>query len=532
MIHIQSMKEKLANYKNYPGYAVVAVNLALILIFVVFAYKWYFHSDAATKMLLASEMIKNGTIIPPDWYYVNGDIWIFFIQLPLVILEKIFGYGWAGYVANSIVYISIYLLAFIYFAKQLKVEFSSKVLLFVMAFSAYSTVNAMMVFGELTGISEPIFIFTLLGIFLSLEKSNSNKYFWLMGILIFVYTVGGPSRSLINNTAPALLVTFLLYIDTNSKKYLLLLGTILLSFAIASTIYFLILMPNVLMEFSRNNLSFASYDDVFMNIDIFTKGLFSYFSLEGPSSIKVESLDGLLYFYNFLFLVFAITAVAKMTQLKTKEINLVTIVSFLFLYFFITIGYLYIFTNPLAKDSTTFRYFRPLFYLMMIFMVLYIDKFNKPFKNIVIVVLLLFMTLINYKIYTSNASPRDLWHAQNQHQNVANYLVDHNLTYGYASYWHAGVTMTLTENKTVVAPIHMHNFTPRRWLSSKSWFEKTSVKKTFLLLDRGEYGNVQSILKKYIPNDPIDKVEIGSAIILIYDNNDSSPKDGKGLINL
>ncbi len=532
MIHIQSMKEKLVKYKNFPGYAVVLINLAFVLLFILFAYKWYFHSDAATKMLLASEMIKNGTLLPHDWYYVNGDIWIFFIHLPLVLLERIFGYGWSAYVANSLVYIGIYLAALLFFLKRFSVDFYSKVLLFVLAFSAYSTVNAMMVFGELTGISEPIFIFTLLGILLSMEKHQSKKSYWLMGILIFVYTVGGPSRSLVNNVAPVLLVTFLLYIDTWSKRYLILLGTVLLTFAMASAINLFVLQPNVLMEFSRNNLSFASYEEVWMNIDIFTKGLFSYFNLEGPNSVKVESLDGGIYFFNFLFMIFMITAVVKTMRLKTKEIDLVNILSFLFLYFLILIGYLYIFTNPLAKDSTTFRYFRPLFYIVMIFVVLYINRFNKPFKHIVIAFLLLFVTIENYKIYTNNASLRDLWHAQNPHQSVANYLVDHNLTYGYASYWHAGVTMTLTENKTVVAPIYMHNFTPRRWLSSKSWFEKTSVKKTFLLLDQGEYGNVQSVLKKYIPNDPIDKVEIGSVIILIYDNNNSSAKDGKGLINL
>ncbi|MEA3455514.1 MAG: hypothetical protein U9R26_03315 [Campylobacterota bacterium] len=530
MIHIQSMKEKLVKYKNYPGYAFVVITLALVLLFVVFTFQWYFHSDAATKMLLASEIIKNGTIIPPDWYYVNGDIWIFFIHLPLVILERIFGYGWAGYVTNSIVYICIYLAAFIYFAKQLKVGFSSKILLFVMAFSAYSTVNAMMVFGELTGISEPIFIFTLLGIFLSLEKSQDKKYFWMMGILIFVYTVAGPSRSLINNASPAILVTFLLYIDSKSKKYLLLMGTILLSFSIASAVYFLLLAPNVLMEFSRNNLSFASYSEVFMNIDIFTKGLFSYFSLEGPRSLKVESFNGGLYFLNFLFLLFAITAIVKMTQVKTKEISLVNIVSFLFLYYFITIGYLYIFTNPLAKDSTTFRYFRPLFYLAMIFMVLYIDKFNKAFRDTLIVILLLYLTTINYKVYTSNASPGQLWRAHNKSQGVANYLMDQNLTHGYASYWHAGVTMTLTGNKTVVAPIHLHNFTPRRWLSSESWFHNTQAKRTFLLLTQGEYGNVKANIKKYIPKDPIDKVIVGNYVILIYESNGPGAKDAKGLI--
>ena len=210
MISYQAIKEKLEKYNRYPGYLIVFANLAFVLLFVVYGYKWYFHSDAATKMLLASEMIKHGTLIPPVWYYVNGDIWIFFIYLPLVLLERIFGYGWTAYVANTLVYIGFYLAAVLFFLKRFSVDFYSKVLLFVLAFSAYSTVNAMMVFGELTGISEPIFIFALLGILLSMEKHQSKKSYWLMGILIFVYTVGGPSRSLVNNVAPVLLVTFLL----------------------------------------------------------------------------------------------------------------------------------------------------------------------------------------------------------------------------------------------------------------------------------------------------------------------------------
>ena len=519
MVHIQNMKEKLVKYKNFPGYAIILINLAFVLLFILFAYKWYFHSDAATKMLLASEMIKNGTLLPHDWYYVNGDIWIFFIQLPLVLLERIFGYGWSAYVANSLVYIGIYLAALLFFLRRFSVDFYSKVLLFVLAFSAYSTVNAMMVFGELTGISEPIFIFTLLGILLSMEKHQSKKSYWLMGILIFVYTVGGPSRSLVNNVAPVLLVTFLLYIDTWSKRYLILLGTILLTFAMASAINLFVLQPNVLMEFSRNNLSFASYGDIWLNIDIFTKGLFSYFNLEGPNSVKVESLDGGIYFFNFLFMIFMITAVVKTMRLKTKEIDLVNVLSFLFLYFLILIGYLYIFTNPLAKDSTTFRYFRPLFYIVMIFVVLYINRFNKPFKHIVIAFLLLFVTIENYKIYTNNASLRDLKHAHNNHQGVANYLVDQNLTYGFASYWNAGSTMVLTKNRALVAPIYMHNFEPRRWLSSESWYHDHKRVKTFLLLSQGEYNNLKDSLKKFIPKEPIDKVTVGGFVILIYDTN-------------
>ena len=514
-------KEKLKKYKRLPGYAIAIFNLLLIMLFILFAFRWLFHSDAATKVLLALEIIKSGTIIPPDWYYVNGDIWLFFIHLPLVLLGKVMDYSWLAYLVNSLFYVALYLLALLFFVRQLKVDFSSKVLLFVMALSAYSSVNAMMVFGELAGITEPIFIFAFLGIILALEKGENKKLFFLMGILIFVYAAGAPGRSLIYNTAPALMIAFLLWIDRGAKKYLVLFATIFVSFTLAYIIYHWLLIPNVLMEFSRNNLSFASYEEVWMNIDIFAKGLFFYFSLEGPQSLKVESLDGALYFFNFLLVLFMITASIKKMTLKTKEISLVHILSFMLLYFFVVIGYLYIFTNPLAKDATTLRYFRPLFYIVMIFTVLYIDRFSRPIKGIVTVLILMHLTLINYKIYTYNASPKQLIHSHNNHEGVANYLMKHNLTYGFASYWNAGVTMALAKNRSVVAPIHMHNFTPRRWLSAESWFHNLEAKKTFLLLSAGEYNHLQASLKNFIPKDPIDKVTIGNYVILIYDTQDA-----------
>jgi hypothetical protein len=416
----------------------------------------------------------------------------------------------------------LYLAALLFFLRHFKVSFYAKVLLFVMSISAYSSVNAMMVFGELADITEPIFIFTFLGVILALEgrdKGNA-KLFWLMGILIFVFASGAPARSFIYSVAPALMVAFFLWIDKWSKKYLILLGAIVAGFLLAYVVYHWLLLPNVQMKFSRNDLYFATYDEVWMNIDLFAKGLFFYFSLEGPRSMNVASFDGALYFFNFLFVLFAITATVKMTRLKTKEIGLETILSFLALYFLIVIGYLYIFANPLAKDATTFRYFRPLFYVVMIFMTLFVDRFHKPIRGLVIAAILMHLTIINYKIYTNNASFRDLRHAHNNHEGVANYLMQHHLDYGFASYWNAGVTMALARNKAIVAPIYMHNFSPRRWLSAESWFHRTDTKKTFLLLAAGEYNNLkQGTLKKFIPRDPVEKLNIGNYVLLVYDTS-------------
>ena len=509
--------------KTYFAYAIVFANLALLALYIVFTYKQFFHSDAATKMLLTAEILKHGTIIPPDWYFLNGDIWVFFIHLPLLFLVKIFGYGWSSYVLNSLIYLGIYGWMILYFMKYMKVDFLSKVLLFVMAFSALSYPNTVMFFGELSGIEEAIFIFASLGLLLSFKENPSKKIYWLMAILIFAFAVGNPGRAMIYHVAPVFLVTILLFIDTRSKRYLTLASAILISFVLAYAVYAVVLSPNVQMIYNRNNLSFASYQEIFMNIDLFFQGLFSYFSLVGSSSTPVESFTGGLYFFNFLFVLFLLTATVKMTELKTRNITIVNIVSFYFLFYFIVIGYLYIFANPLARDQTTFRYFRPLFYLAMIFLALYVDTFSKVTKTLLISIMLLYLTAMNYQNFPGTLNPRVLKNIDNSHQNVADYLVDQNLSYGFASYWNAGTTMALTGNKAIVAPIFIDRFAPQRWLSSEDWYHHYQAKRSFLLLTKNEYHNLKSTIDKYLTKGPVEKVDIDNYVILIYDYSIAVP---------
>ncbi|HHH37549.1 MAG TPA: hypothetical protein ENK77_02915 [Epsilonproteobacteria bacterium] len=392
-----------------------------------------------------------------------------------------------------------------------------------MAFSALSYPNTAMFFGELSGIEEAIFIFASLGLLLAFQEHQSKKIYWLMGILVFVFTIGNPGRATIYHIAPLLLATVLLLIDTKSKKYALLLGAILLSFVLAAATYTLLLLPHIEMIYNRSNLSFASYQEIFMNIDLFCQGLFSYFSLVGNRSTPVESFDGGIYFFNFLFVLFLLTAMVKMTRLKTENIDLVNIVSFFTLFYLIVIGYLYIFANPLARDQTTFRYFRPLFYLAMIFLTLYIDTFSKLIKNLMITIILLYWTVSNYQNFLGTTSLTAIKRMQNPHQSVANYLVDHNLTYGFASYWNAGSTMALTKNKAIIAPIFIDRFAPQRWLSAESWYHRYEIQKTFLLLTKNEYETLQTTIKTYLTKEPVQKVDVGRYVILIYDYNIAKP---------
>ena len=523
MNQVKIPNDRLDRLKHYFGYAIIFINLLLLLLFLIYTSKAYFQSDYATKMLLASEIIKHGTIIPPDWYYVNNDIWIFFIQLPLVLLEKIFGYGWASYAGNSIIYLGIYAWAVYYVAKQLKIAFLSKVLLFVLAFSALSVTNVDMFFGQLAGIMVPTYLFFFLGILLSLEKYESKKIFWLAGILVFVFAINNPNRIAVYYVGPSILITLLLYVDTKLKKYLILLGTILFSFILAWAIFRFLLIPNVLMNYSgAADLKFASYNEIINHISIFFSGLFDYANLVGDPSANVKSIRGAMHFLNFFFFLLMLIAIIKQIEPRTERIGFLNIISFFFLYYSIVIGYLYIFTNPLAQDSTTFRYFRPLFYLAMFFLVFYINRFRKWYRTLTLTVFLVLLTLSNYKMYINYASLDYLEHLENKHQRVADYLVDHNLTYGFAGYWDAAATMSLSENKVLVAPVNLGDFTPARWLNSDSWYHDYKAKRTFLLYNAGEYEYYNKI-KKYFPRKPVQTISLDNFVILVYDYNIALP---------
>lgn len=93
---------------------ILASNIGLISWFTFSGFRSYFDSDAATKVLLADEIVRTSKYFPPDWVYANGDLWVFFGHTFIIPLLKIFPISFlvhaiSSYVFVILIFISVFL---------------------------------------------------------------------------------------------------------------------------------------------------------------------------------------------------------------------------------------------------------------------------------------------------------------------------------------------------------------------------------------------------------------------------------------
>lgn len=88
--------------KNYLTLVTIvfAINILLLYFYLTQEYRFFFHSDAAVKLLLADSMLNNG-FIAPDWFYANGDIWTFSPSLFAIPFVYIFGVTYKAHILST-----------------------------------------------------------------------------------------------------------------------------------------------------------------------------------------------------------------------------------------------------------------------------------------------------------------------------------------------------------------------------------------------------------------------------------------------
>ena len=87
--------------KLLTGAAIILlmVNIVFMLGYIFIWYQNYFHSDSAAKVLLANEILDTGYFFPPDWNYVNSDLFVLFGH---VFIIPFLSHIPAGYTAHAI----------------------------------------------------------------------------------------------------------------------------------------------------------------------------------------------------------------------------------------------------------------------------------------------------------------------------------------------------------------------------------------------------------------------------------------------
>jgi len=131
-----------------------------------------------------------------------------------------------------------------------------------------------------------------------------------------------------------------------------------------------------------------------------------------------------------------------------------------------------------------------------------------------------------YVISDLNSNSGNQWGQPGQRHvhamGIVNFLEKHELQYGYATYWNAGILSVLSDEKVRVRQIQLSGGipVPMRHLSSNRWYLPNAwAGKTFLLLSNEEASLIDQEEMKVYGQKIIQKLSFGNYTIFVFAHN-------------
>ena len=255
-------------------------NLFFLIWYIFFGYQAFFHSDSATKVLLAREIFDSGRFFPQDWNYVNGDLFILFGHVIIIPLLAVLPAGFtvhavSGFVFSGLILYGLWLitgLGDIPLWRRLAV-----VAIFAAGISGFIAEN---LFGQ---VSYGVVIFFCCYILYSswrfLSAQGRQSLTWaalLTGLLILAYWAN-PIRAFLTYGLPLLasLVWLALFCEVqNKKKFLWLIG-LTLGGAVAGYGLHSISIADLNNVKGAADARWLSFDLILRNFPLALKGIFA-----------------------------------------------------------------------------------------------------------------------------------------------------------------------------------------------------------------------------------------------------------------
>ncbi len=487
------MDKKLALASTLFGMATAG-----IIFYIFYRYPAYFNSDAATANILADEIIKNGSYFPNGWWYVNGDLWVFF-KHTLLIPFAYFGHN--GYEAHAIVVICMVVAMFIAVFKLLRALEAPLHIAIFGCFSlalAYSPLYFREIYGEAA--YTWYFIFLLLFLFIIARFDRFKKPLKLLSLgflffMVFVFTLQSPSRFGLYYVVP-LFVSFIVLCSLDEKyhkidkKYIAaFLATITLG--IAARFY---LLPNLSVATGANSIDLMPLEQLPRHIWFSFIGLLSFIGGGWRDFTEVTTFTGAMSILKTLFAPVALFAPAIYLAKYYKRLGFFQKYTILVAYIgFGTIFLLYCITTlhfeHLYSAKTNIRYIIP-FLLLIIISNATLWQIYSPLMKAILAFSLILGTVNSALLLYKNDNRDDM------RLGLIERLKLEGLKIGYAPFWSSHVITAMSGGEIEMRPLKEVNgkalLEPNRWLSHDRWYTNEYIQNGCFVL---------------MPNDKIEQFE-------------------------
>lgn len=500
--------------------------LGVVLFYIIFASKGFYHSDCTDTILWAQAMLDGKGITNPDFNYAA--LLPFGGQLLMLPFVAIFGYGMTAQIMGMVLFALLFTAALVYFlrAVNMNVKWVSVTVAAVLLFTCSSEKLREIFWCHIIYYSLGV-LFLLVGMGLVLNMFKQKELSVKYHILLFIWTAlcsinGTPSLTLY--TVPVIgAIIAERFFDTetpfwsrDNKKF----GLAILNMAAGVLIGF------VLAKIINGSVE-AAYQEAYSLFDSsenWISNLMSFFpsllSLCGVKIYEIElfSVDGIKILIRIIgVLIVVITPYVMMCRykkFKEREYRIMILVHGV-LSALLLIGWVFGRLNAAEWRLT------PIIVTSVILCVMYIKKLYKKgpefrYSMLLIIPIAVMMGMFVSEVHVASLQKQS--YENERLQGVGDYLKKEGLEYGYATFWNSNIITLLTDSDVQVAPIEQieGNLLIRKYQSNNNWYEEDGYDRYFILLTSDELEGYEAAKHYLTPNEILTFEKFH---ILVYDFN-------------
>lgn len=544
--HIDFMEKKamkrLKMLLDCTIYATGLLTVLGLLFHVMFVEKGYYHADCTDSIMWAQATLEGKALVDPGFIYAGimpfaGNI----IFLPFV---AIFGFGMKAQIAGMVTFYIIFVLALVWLCKQLKftAKWTSVTLASVLLIVSSSEKLREIFWGHIIYYSFGALIMILamaatikslkIGrkYFIKATANREKKYIISLVILLFVSALGtlnGMQIAVLGTIPVVAALIAEMFFDIKNKiickeNYFKLTSILMM---VLGTI-----LGEALNKLVVGNVK-ASYADAFSgfsdqglwveNFEDFFPGLFKLVGIEHVKDLTLFGVGGIFIllkiFCVFILILAPVAAIPFYRKLKKLPYRIVFLSHHLLT---IMIMVVWIFgkansavwrLSPILVSST----------VTCVILVKRLFEMKRPMR-------LSFMISIPIMCVAFITSAELAGLEKQSEKNmrlsqVAEFLEENDLHYGYASFWNANIITMMTDSKVKVRNVNIEgsSITPYFYQARAEWFvTNPNQNNYFILMTNQEYMDYEQENNQFNFGTPEGRIlQYGNYWIIVYDHN-------------
>lgn len=513
------------------------VSFFIILYYVIFLAKGYYHSDCTDTIMWAQASYDAKALMNPDFAYAGlipfgGQL----IMLPFVAL---FGVGMKAQIIGMTVFFVLFVIALVFLCKTMGFHnrWTSVMVTVVLLVVSASEKLREIFWGHIIYYSLGIF-FLMIGFALVLKcikagdkafKENMfDKKLLLLYVILFIFTAlcsmnGVQSLTIFGIPVLGAVIAERFFDfqsnvgDRENLSRYFVIGVLILGM-FCGLLLGKVVNGNIVAGYAEAYSTFSESGKWVSNFLDFFPEFFMLLGVRVNSDMLLYSPEGILNLLRILcgVVLLLVPVIMAFLYRKFDEISYkLMIFIHHFLTIFILAGWVYGKLNSanwrLSPIVVTSVWLCVMFVRWIVLNVEY-----KRLAVLVVVPVLCMMPIVTVDMFTMDKQSK----ANEELTNLARYLEEQELEYGYATFWQANIITLISDSKVKVRGIKLENngYKKRLYQTNKNWYEKADgYDRYFVILTRNEYEEY------YLGSNSFEKPEevlsFGNYRIMVYRHN-------------